>query len=311
VDTVLAWSRGREVSAQRFLQLALVSLGSLYVVVATGAVVRLTASGLGCENWPRCGDKPFPEKGGHAFIEFGNRIVALAAMAATLVAWLAARRVRGLDGRVRWAAFAVFAGTVAQIPLGGLTVIFELHPLLVMAHFLLAFVVLAVSVVVALEAWSERTGLGAPVGPTWWRRLATVGVPAGLALVVTGAIATASGPHSGGEDIRRLGVEVADAVYVHVRATAVYGIGLVLVGAYLWRRRREHVGIARLGLVLLGILLAQMLVGEVQYRNAVPWWLVLLHVVLSALIWTLTVAIVWVLWRPPVALTAVGSRPRQ
>jgi cytochrome c oxidase assembly protein subunit 15 len=311
VETVLARSRGREVSAQRFFQLAFVSLGSLYIVVATGAVVRLTASGLGCDNWPRCGDKPFPEKGGHAFIEFGNRIVALGAMVATLVAWLAARRVRGLDGRVRLAAFAAFGGTVAQIPLGGLTVIFELHPLLVMAHFLLALVVLAVAAVVALEAWTERTGLGPPVGPIWWRRLAAVGIPTGLVLVVTGAIATASGPHSGGEDIRRLGVEITDAVYVHVRATAVYGIGLVLVGAYLWRHRREYPGIARLGLVLLGVLLAQMAVGELQYRNAVPWWLVLVHVLLAAAIWALTVAIVWALWRPPAPLAAVGSGRRQ
>ncbi|MBI4172061.1 MAG: COX15/CtaA family protein, partial [Actinobacteria bacterium] len=149
--SLLARARAREVSAARFLRLALLSLAALYLVVTTGAVVRLTASGLGCDNWPRCGDTPFPEKGGHALIEFSNRVVALGAIGCALVAWLASRRVAGLPRWTRRVALAVFLGTVAQIPLGGLTVIFELHPLLVMAHFLLALVVVAAAVVVTLE----------------------------------------------------------------------------------------------------------------------------------------------------------------
>jgi cytochrome c oxidase assembly protein subunit 15 len=203
---------------------------------------------------------------------------------------------------VRLTALAAFLGTVAQIPLGGITVILELHPVAVMSHFLLALVVVALAVVVALEAWTHARGGGAPVGPRWWRLAATVGVPACLALVVTGAVATASGPHSGGEDIRRLGVVVTDAVYVHVRATAVYGIGLLLVGAWLLRHRGRVPGIARLGALLLAVLLVQMAVGEIQYRNALPWGLVLVHVFLGATIWTLTVAIVHTLWRPPLPL---------
>jgi cytochrome c oxidase assembly protein subunit 15 len=133
-------------------------------------------------------------------------------------------------------------------------------------------------------------------------------VPACLALVVTGAVVTAAGPHSGGEDIRRLGVEVTDAVYVHVRATAVYGIGLAVVGVWLARRRRSVPGVVRLGLLLLGVLGVQMIVGEVQYRNALPWGLVLVHVILGATVWTLTVAIVHTLWRPPVTLLSPAAR---
>jgi cytochrome c oxidase assembly protein subunit 15 len=196
VDSVLERARAVEVPPSRFLAAALLSLGSLYVVVTTGAVVRLTASGLGCDNWPRCGDKPFPEKGGHAAIEFGNRMVALVAIGCTLLAWLAARRAPGLARWVRGAALAVFLGTIAQIPLGGLTVIFDLHPLLVMAHFLLALLVLAVAVVVALEAWSAQRGRGEPLEPLWWRRFALLGVAACLVLVVTGAVVSASASRS-------------------------------------------------------------------------------------------------------------------
>ena len=99
-------------------------------------------------------------------------------------------------------------------------------------------------------------------------------------MVVTGAIATASGPHPGADqDVQRLGLGIRDTVYVHVRATAVFGIGLLLVG---WPRPGAATrlpGVVRLAIVLLGVLLAQMVVGEVQYRNALPWGLVLVHVV--------------------------------
>lgn len=297
------------VSARRLVQLAAASLAALFVVVTSGAFVRLTASGLGCDNWPRCGDKPYPEQGFHAFVEFGNRLVALVGIVLTLVVWLAARRVDGLPRWVRLTALAAFLGTLAQIPLGGITVILELHPVAVMSHFLLALVVVALAVVVALEAWRHARGAGDAVGPHWWRLAATVVVPAGLALVVSGAVATAAGPHSGGQDIRRLGIPVADAVYVHVRATAVYGIGLLLAGAWLARHRGRAPGVALLGATLLAVLLVQMAVGEIQYRNALPWGLVLVHVLLGATIWTLTVAIVHALWRPPLPLVARAPAP--
>lgn len=299
---MLARARGA-VSPRRFLQLSTGGLVALLVVVTSGAFVRLTDSGLGCDNWPRCGDKPYPEQGFHAFVEFGNRMVALAGILLTLTVWLASRRVPDLPRWVRLVALAAFLGTVAQIPLGGLTVILDLHPVAVMSHFLLALVVVALSAVVVLEALGTARGRAEePIGPPWWRLVATAGVPACLALVVTGAVVTASGPHSGGEDVRRLGIEITDAVYVHVRATAVYGIGLLLVGAWVVRNRARVPGLVRLGAALLGVLLVQMAVGELQYRNALPWWLVLLHVVLGTAIWTLTIVVVHALWRPPLPL---------
>ena len=83
----------RSFTPETFRVVAYVALGSLFAVVVTGAIVRLTASGLGCDNWPRCGETPFPEKDFHALVEFGNRVVALGAMLCTLVAAFVARRV--------------------------------------------------------------------------------------------------------------------------------------------------------------------------------------------------------------------------
>jgi len=303
---VLSRGRSREVSSARFLRIAVFAVLSLFVVVTTGAVVRLTASGLGCDNWPRCGSTPFPEKGGHAFIEFGNRVIAFSSIVVTLIAWLASRRVSVLPQWVRTLALAVWLGTVAQIPLGGITVIFDLHPLLVMTHFLLALVVLAGAVVVALEAWVADAGRSGPLGPLWWRRLALAGIPVCLALVVTGAVASASGPHSGGKDIRRLGFSIVDTVYVHVRVVAVFGIGFLVIASWLWRHRREVPGVAALAGGLLALLVVQMILGEVQYRSHLPWWLVLIHVSFAAAIWSTTVALVHAVWRPATPLVSEG-----
>ncbi len=300
-------SGGRTVSPTRFLHIALASFVTLQFVVTSGAFVRLTGSGLGCENWPRCGQTPFPAQGYHAFIEFGNRMVALVGIVMALLCWLASRRVDGLPRWARLAALAAFLGTVAQIPLGGVTVLLELHPLAVMSHFLLALVVTGLSVVVLIEAWSTARGRAASDAPTWLLVAGGVGIVACAVMVVTGAVATASGPHPGADqDVQRLGLGITDTVYVHVRATAVYGIGLLLFGWQLARRRRELPGVAALGVALLVLLLAQMLVGEIQYRNALPWGLVLVHVTLAAAIWALTVAVVHALARPPVPLAAVA-----
>jgi cytochrome c oxidase assembly protein subunit 15 len=286
--------------------LAFISLGAMLVVVTSGAFVRLTGSGLGCENWPRCGDTPYPQQGFHAFVEFGNRVVAAIGILFALVTWLASRKMAGLPQHVRAAALGAFLGGLAQIPLGGVTVILDLHPLAVMSHFLLALLVVALAVVVALEAWSHEDGLGAPVAPVGIRRaVALLGLPLCAALVVTGAVATASGPHPGAsDDVERLGLGIEETVYWHVRVAAVFGICVLVLGAILVRSRREAPGVLLVWAALLAALVSQAIVGEVQYRNALPWGLVLVHVVLAAAIWTLFVALSLVLSRPPASLVA-------
>ncbi len=149
-----------------------------------------------------------------------------------------------------------------------------------MSHFLLALVVRGEAPSSSRSRrGATRAGSRRPPGRTGFAVVAAVGVAACAVLVVTGTVATASGPHSGGQDIPRLGLGITDTVYVHVRATAIFGIGFLIVGTFLWRLRRELPGIAAAGAVLFGVLLVQMVVGEIQYRNALPWWLVVIHVV--------------------------------
>lgn len=290
----------RTVSARTFLRIALASCLALFVVITSGAFVRLTGSGLGCENWPKCGDTPFPEQGFHAWVEFGNRMVALVGILLTLTTWLASRWTAGLSRWGKLAALGAFLVAVAQIPMGGVTIALDLHPLAVMTHFLLGLASFGLALIAVLEGWSLRDGRAPPAGPPWLRRLVTwVGLPACIALVVTGAVATASGPHPGSsDDVKRLGLGIVDTVYVHVRVAAAFGIGVLIVGWLLSRMRSEYPGLLRIWSGLLGVLVAQAILGEVQYRNALPWGLVLVHVVLATAIWGFSLALAFALWRP-------------
>src|SRR5437899_4795058 len=123
--------RALEVTPVLFSRLALAAAAALYVIVVTGATVRLTASGLGCEHWPGCqAGQPFPEKGYHSYIEFGNRLVGGIAIVLTLLAALGAWRSPSLPRFATRLAALVLLGTLAQAPLGYLTVRFHLNPYL-------------------------------------------------------------------------------------------------------------------------------------------------------------------------------------
>ncbi|MFL5917458.1 MAG: COX15/CtaA family protein [Gaiellaceae bacterium] len=304
-STALGRLRRLELSSTRFLQLTLVSLGALWLIVLTGAAVRVTDSGLGCRHWPGCeAGHPLPAKDYHAFIEFGNRALGGVVIVLILLTAVASRFVPGLSRRGRRLALWVFAGTLAQAPLGYLAVNTDLHWPVVAAHLLLSMAVIAGAVVLAVEAVRLRSG-SADEAPPREVQLAGLAVAvAGAVLLVTGTLATAGGPHSGGgsaDHVDRLW-RLAPLVYVHAAAVGVFGLGLVFLLGYLASQRARWPRIFTLGLGLFGLLLVQMALGEVQYRTHLPWGLVLVHVGVATAVWTLLVAFVTVLWRPPGAL---------
>ena len=282
-----------------YARLAFASAISLYLIVLTGAAVRLTGSGLACESWPGCQEGAFfPAVGEHSTIEFGNRVMALFPIALSLAAWVAATKTPGLGRWVTWTAAFTFLGTIAQAPLGLLTIRLDLHPMMVATHFLLALVVLATAMVVAVEAWGNARGRVEPA-PRWLRLVGLVLALACGILVVTGTLSTAAGPHPGDSaDIDRFW-NLLDAVYLHVRATAAFGISFLLLLTWLARNRERAGVLGPAAVCLLVLLLVQMGVGELQWRNELPWWLVLIHVGLAAAVWAWTVGLVTALWRTP------------
>jgi cytochrome c oxidase assembly protein subunit 15 len=277
------------VSGETFALLAYLALGALFLIVVSGATVRLTGSGLGCDNWPRCGSSFLPEKNFHALVEYGNRGVGFLVGLVTLAAAIAATRVDHLPRWLVWAAWALPFTVLAQGILGGITVIFELHPLIVMSHFLLSLLALAVAVVVAVGArdFARGTTRHPPLAANW---LAVVLVPSAFALIATGTLVTAAGPHSGGEKIKRYGL-LPDALHIHVGATAIFGIAFLgIVASLLWRREGAR-GDLLFAAGVLGLLLVQMTVGDVQWREHLPWPLVLAHVTLATAVWGGVVAL--------------------
>jgi cytochrome c oxidase assembly protein subunit 15 len=269
------------VSPTAFRGFCALALGAIVFVTITGATVRLTGSGLGCADWPNCGDTFLPPKSFNSLVEFSNRAVGIAVGIATVIAALAALRVRNLPRWLLWGTIALPLSVAAQGVLGGITVLTELHPLIVMGHFLLSVAAIALAVVVLLGAHWFATERPGRVVPRWLAWLGVALVPLLLALVVSGAFVTAAGPHSGGEDIPRFG-NLETAVYVHVRVTAAFGIGFLVLLAVLWRARESLRVEAFVAGGVLAVLVGQMIVGEVQWRNhLVPWWLILIHVTLA------------------------------
>ena len=267
------------------------------MIVITGSLVRLTGSGLGCEGWPGCEEGAFfPEADHHAFIEFGNRVFGIFPIVLSiLTAWFARTRPR----RLFWIALGVALLTVAEAPLGLATIRYDLPAWMVIVHFLLALLALGGAVVVALEAAREERG-GAGISFPKELRWAGVALAAScLALVVTGTLSTAAGPHSGDADVVERLWHLDDAVYLHVRITAVFGALYLFVLGLLAARRTVAPQLFRFALLLLGVLLLQMAVGELQWRLELPWGIVAVHVAVAAAVWALTVALVTMLWRPP------------
>jgi heme a synthase len=301
LDSTAARLRGFELSVAQFLRLALASVASLWLIVVTGAAVRLTDSGLGCRHWPGCEKgHPLPAKDYHAYIEFGNRVIGGVTIVVVLLTALGAWRTPRLSRASRRLVLAVFLGTLAQAPLGYLAVKTDLRWPVVAAHLLLSMAVLAGAVVLVLETYAALAGRAEPVVPLELRRFALVVAGAALALLVTGTLATAGGPHSGGgaEHVDRLW-RLQPLIYVHAGAVAVFGLGLVFLLGYLAARRERAPRLFAFGAAVLGLLLVQMILGEIQYRTHLPWPLVLAHVGLAGAVWALLAAFVTVLWRPP------------
>lgn len=293
-------ARRFELTPALFARVALWSAIALYAIIISGATVRLTGSGLGCEGWPGCGEgRLFPEKDHHQAVEFGNRVVAIFPLTLSVLAWLAAWRLSGVARWVRWLAFGVAAATIFQAPLGLITIRLDLDPIAVMAHFLLAILAVGGAVVVAVEARILERGRAEPVVPEWLRLGGLALAAVCLVLVFTGTLVTAAGPHAGDPDVVDRLWELPDAMWVHVRASAAFGLGFVVGLAYFLRHRPATNVLLKVAAVLLALLLTQMAVGETQYRNELPWWLVLMHVSLAAAIWSVTVVLVTLMWRTP------------
>ncbi len=272
-----------------FARLALATMALLWVVVPSGAIVRLTASGLGCPDWPLCDGGVVPAAAGHAAIEYTNRLLSGVVGLVAIGTWLVARRLPGAPAALhRWALGAA-AACVVQMPLGAVTVLSGLHPLAVGSHFLVSIAALGCGTLLALGARDHRDGVTREWSP---RRgvLAVLTTLSAAVVVVTGVIVTAAGPHSGDDDVTKRFGDLLLALQVHVRAAIVFTVLAAVLIAWVAREGGVDRLTARLGALALPLVALQIAVGEYQYRNGLPWQVVVVHVSIAALVWAVIVA---------------------
>lgn len=272
---------------------AYVALGALTVIVLTGAAVRLTGSGLGCPQWPKCYGRLYPPLSTHAVIEFSNRLITGPVCIAAGAIWLAALRRRPYRRDLTWIAALLPLGVIAQAVLGGLTVQGRLDYGWVMAHFALSMLILLAASALAWRAGGSAIGREQPTRPTdravviWARALAVLGA----ITIVAGTAATAAGPHAGGspgQQINRLDFDgrgtMDFVIHRHAEIALVFGL-LSLWVWWLARSRAADALVRRSATVLCVLIALQGIVGLDQYETHLPTELVWVHVTLACAAW--------------------------
>jgi cytochrome c oxidase assembly protein subunit 15 len=278
-------------SPKAYQHITLVAAVLLAVIIVTGGAVRLSGSGLGCSDWPNCEPGRLTPRGAsdvHAMIEFLNRmftgLVSVAVIVCVLGSLVRVPRRRDLV----WLSWGLVAGVFAQAVLGGLTVLFELQPPLVMAHFLLSLVLLTNAIVLYRRAGEPEGPARSLVEPRV-RVLDRFLLVVGAVVVITGTVVTSTGPHGGDRKAKRFAFDLPVVARIHGTSVVVF-LALVLVTFWMLRRTRAPAAVVtRLG-VLLVVLVAQAAIGYIQYLNGIPEVLVGFHLAGATAVWA---ALVW------------------
>ncbi len=273
-------------------------------IAVTGAIVRVTASGLGCPTWPQCfpgsfTPVPHPEVPGlHQAVEFGNRLVTFLVVVTAALAVLAVTRARRRR-EVLVYAWLMPISTVVQAVVGGITVLTGLLWWTVAIHLLASMTMVWIAVLLFVKIGQPDTGVYVPRAPTPLRQLTALSALALAATLVSGTLVTAAGPHAGDKSVEdpvpRLQAPITTLVHLHSSLLIAYLSLLVGLGFGLLAIRVAKPVLIRLA-VLLVVVCAQALVGAVQFYAGVPAALVAAHVA-GAVLCTATTAGLWVSMR--------------
>jgi cytochrome c oxidase assembly protein subunit 15 len=255
-------------------------------IAVTGAIVRVTASGLGCPTWPQCFPGSFTPVAVaevpriHQAVEFGNRMISFAVVIAAILAVLAVIRARRRT-EVLVYAWLMPASTVLQAVIGGITVLTGLLWWTVAIHLLasMAMVWLAVLLYVKIGEPDEGEPTATVVPPLRW--LTALSATTLAAVLVAGTLVTAAGPHAGDTSpyrtVPRLRIEITTLVHAHSSLLVAYLGLLVGLGFGLLAVHAPRPVLLRLGVLVL-LVFAQATVGTAQFFTGVPAALVAVHV---------------------------------
>ena len=266
------------ISPAMYRRVAIASLVALVAIVVTGAAVRLTGSGLGCDDWPNCNAEKFIDVSStHSAIEQINRLFTGIVVIAVAVAVLGSYVRRGRRSDLIGWSWMLVIGVFANALLGALTVWVDLHPYAVQGHMLLSMMLIASGTTLVRRSGERDGSTRTPVGLVLHRRLIYAMASGTVLAIITGTVVTGAGPHAGDENAVRLDVEISSVARVH-GASVMLTLLIALVLAMKVRQASEGTAL-RAGLsrwIFVGIV--QALVGYVQYFTGVPEMLVLAHV---------------------------------
>ena len=276
------------------LDRALLKLSSFMVftqsaIVLTGALVRITGSGLGCSTWPECTPGSYtptpdqPEAPIHAWIEFGNRLLTFVLLINALALMFTILKSGKRELR-RLGALQIL-GILAQGVLGGITVLTALNPATVAAHFLLSIILIAGALSLRQRAHGkspiEITLIPLVTKLIWLHLLLT------SLVLIAGTIVTGSGPHAGDSAAERFNLDSRTMAWIHADLViALLGVSIALLIAI----RLGLTGQARQVLsgriqIFLIVALAQGGIGYIQYFTKLPEALVAAHIIGSIAVW--------------------------
>ena len=294
LERVRMRTNGYTVTPEQYVIAAYVALGALTLIVLSGAAVRLSGSGLGCPDWPRCYGNAYPPLTTHAVIEFSNRVLTGPVSVAAGAAWLLALRRRPYRRDLARLAALLPLGVIGQAVLGGFTVRGALDYGWVMGHFALSMLILVAAVLLVWRARKELEAAQTARAKAADRTLvyavrALVGL--GALTIFAGTAATAAGPHAGGSPGQRInrlsfdGRATMDFV-IHRHGEIALAFGLAAVAVWFLARRRGAPSSVRRPLTALCVLIAlQGVVGLDQYKTHLPTQLVWVHVGLACAAW--------------------------
>src|SRR3954454_10580141 len=300
--------RAPTVSPVTFRRLAVFAAVAMGLLVVSGAAVRLSDSGLGCDTWPRCTATSIVAPASfHGMVEFGNRVLSSVIgvyVGAVAVAALL-RRPRRHD--LTLLAWSLVGGFFAQAVVGGLSVLYDLAPPWVMAHFLLSMLMLWAALVLVHRADPSWT----PRPPAARRELVLLGrllvATAGVVLFL-GTVTTGTGPHAGGgaRHVTRLGFPLERVTQLHADA-ALLLTGLIVATLFAVRLTDVSAVVRRRSAWLAGAVLLQVAIGYTQYFLDLPPGVVELHVAGATVLWgaTLWLQLGFTTPEPPAATVPV------
>ncbi len=263
------------------------SLVSQILIVVTGGIVRLTGSGLGCPTWPKCTEDSLttvPEMGIHGVIEFANRLLTFVL---ALIALLTFLTILALGKELRKGlvipAFFLGLGIPAQAILGGFTVLTQLNPWFVGAHFVLSGIMISIAALLVFRALPPKH---VPVSSAIWRTANPIAI-VGAVTVLIGVLVTGAGPHSGDANSVRNGLDLE--IWQHLHSYPGYLLLLLTLIQLGLLSKRDKAGLERsyqlkVSAWLVVATIAQALIGVIQARLGVPAGLVALHMLGASVI---------------------------